>query len=121
MDSRFHENDTQTATPCHSSVFTGAGSVKFETLVYFMPFAIVEAKVGYWFKKMTIGSLPDESARKFGGREALYFNGNRWSFAQVAKDVDRAAKTLIQLGIQPGDEVDLWGPNRPVNPSKREE
>jgi len=69
--------------------------------------------MGDWFKKMTIGSLPDEAARKFGDREALYFKGNRWSFAQMAERVNLAAKALIHLGIQPGEKVGIWVPNRP--------
>ena len=66
-----------------------------------------------WFEKMTFGSLPDHAARKHGEREALYFKGSRWNFKQLADSVDRAAKGLIRLGIQPGDKVSLWVPNRP--------
>jgi fatty-acyl-CoA synthase len=66
-----------------------------------------------WFQKMTIGSLPNRAAIKFGDREALYFKGNRWSFARLAEDVNRASKGLIRLGVQPGDKVGLWVPNRP--------
>lgn len=69
--------------------------------------------MSYWFQKMSIGSLPDTAARKFEDREALYFKGDRWSFAQVAEKVDQATKGLIHLGIQPGDKVALWVPNRP--------
>ncbi|MBW1785544.1 MAG: AMP-binding protein [Deltaproteobacteria bacterium] len=66
-----------------------------------------------WFEKRTIGSLPDEAVGKFGNREALFFKGRRWDFAQIAGDVNRAAKGLISLGIQPGEKVGLWVPNRP--------
>ena len=66
-----------------------------------------------WFEKGTLGSLPDRAARTFGDREALYFNGRRWSFSQLAQDVNRAAKGLIQLGVQPGEKVCLWVPNCP--------
>jgi len=66
-----------------------------------------------WFEKMTFGSLPDHAARKYGEREALCFKGKRWNFKQLSEDVDRAAKGLIHLGIQPGDKVSLWIPNRP--------
>ena len=66
-----------------------------------------------WFEKITFGSLPDRVARKFGDSEALYFKGSRWSFAQLAESVDRAAKGLIHLGVQSGDKVCLWVPNRP--------
>lgn len=66
-----------------------------------------------WFQKMTFGSLPDRAAMKFGDREALYFKGSRWSFTQLAGDVNRAAKGLIRLGVKPGDKVGIWVPNRP--------
>ena len=66
-----------------------------------------------WFEKITLGAVVDEAARRFGSREALYFNGNRWSFAQVRQEVERAARALIHLGIQPGEKVSLWMPNRP--------
>ena len=66
-----------------------------------------------WFEKMTFGSLPGYAARKYGGREALYFKGTRWSFKQLADSVDRAAKGLIHLGVEPGDKVSIWVPNRP--------
>ncbi|MEE8398641.1 MAG: AMP-binding protein [Desulfobacterales bacterium] len=66
-----------------------------------------------WFEKVTFGSLPDQAAARFGDREALYFKGQRWSFAELADDVDRAAKGFLRLGIQPGEKVSLWVPNRP--------
>lgn len=66
-----------------------------------------------WFEKMTFGSLPDQAAAKFGNREALYFKGRRWSFTELADDVDRAAKGFLQLGVQPGENISLWVPNRP--------
>jgi fatty-acyl-CoA synthase len=66
-----------------------------------------------WFEKITFGSLPDRAAKKFGDKEALCFKGRRWSFTQLAEDVDRAAKGLIHLGVQPGDKVCVWVPNRP--------
>jgi fatty-acyl-CoA synthase len=66
-----------------------------------------------WFQKTTLGALVDDAARRFGPREALCFQGQRWSFAQFREDVDRAARGLIHLGIQPGEKVSLWMPNRP--------
>jgi fatty-acyl-CoA synthase len=66
-----------------------------------------------WFPKQTIGSLVDERARRDGAREALVFQGQRWTFADLARDVDAVARGLIQLGIAPGDRVALWMMNRP--------
>jgi fatty-acyl-CoA synthase len=66
-----------------------------------------------WFEKTPIGSLVDVAARRFETKEALCFEGDRWSFGQLKEEVDRVARGLIQLGIQPGEKVALWMPNRP--------
>jgi fatty-acyl-CoA synthase len=66
-----------------------------------------------WFPKRTIGSLVDERATRDGAREALVFEGRRWTFAELARDVDAVARGLIDLGIGPGDKVSLWMMNRP--------
>jgi fatty-acyl-CoA synthase len=66
-----------------------------------------------WFRRQTIGSLVDERARRDGTREALVFQGRRWTFADLARDVDAAARGLIRLGVQPGETVALWMTNRP--------
>ena len=64
-------------------------------------------------EKTTFGELVDSAARRFGANEALYYQGRRWSFAELKEDVDRAARGLIKLGVQPEDKVALWMPNRP--------
>ena len=66
-----------------------------------------------WFEKRTLGALLDDAARRYGPREALTFEGRRWTFRQFREDVDRTARALIHLGVQPGDKVSLWMPNRP--------
>src|SRR6266699_1316430 len=66
-----------------------------------------------WFEKVTIGHLLDRLVQRFGAREALTFAGQRWSFQQLQADSDRAARGLMQCGIQPGDKVALWLTNRP--------
>jgi len=66
-----------------------------------------------WFPKRTIGSLVDERLMRDGTREALYFEGRRWTFAELAADVDKVARGLLQLGVAPGDKVALWMMNRP--------
>jgi fatty-acyl-CoA synthase len=66
-----------------------------------------------WFEKVTIGAQLDRIAQRFGAREALVFQGRRWSFQRLKEDSDRAACGLMQCGVQPGDKVALWLPNRP--------
>jgi fatty-acyl-CoA synthase len=69
--------------------------------------------MGEWFEKKTLGTLLDEAAGRWGAREALTYEGRRWSFAQLQAEVDRTARAFIRLGILPGDRVALWMPNRP--------
>ena len=69
--------------------------------------------MGEWFPKETLGLLPETAARRWGTREALYFKGRRWSFAELAADIDRVGKGLMRLGIEPGEHVALWMVNRP--------
>jgi fatty-acyl-CoA synthase len=68
---------------------------------------------GDWFEKITLGALPERAAKRWGSREALCFEGKRWSFAELAAGVDRVARGLIALGIGPGEKVGLWLVNRP--------
>ena len=69
--------------------------------------------MGDWHDKQTIGLLSERAARRWGAREALAFQGKRWTFAELHAGVDAAAKGLLQLGIAPGDRVALWMVNRP--------
>ncbi len=62
---------------------------------------------------LTLGALPARAARRWGAREALCFRDRRLSFAEVAAGVDRVARGLIALGVQPGERVALWLVNRP--------
>lgn len=69
--------------------------------------------MSHWYEKTAICSLVDRAAQRFGSKEALYFEGKRWTFAQIKADVDRCARGLIRLGVKPGEKVALWMPNRP--------
>jgi len=66
-----------------------------------------------WFEKTPIGELVDVAARRFETKEALCYEGNRWTFGQLKEEVDRVASGLLQLGIRSGEKVALWMPNRP--------
>jgi fatty-acyl-CoA synthase len=69
--------------------------------------------MGDWYDKQTIGLLPERAAQRWDAREALAFQGKRWTFAEFHAGVEAAAKGLLQLGIAPGDKVALWMVNRP--------
>ena len=66
-----------------------------------------------WFERVTIGEMLDRAAARFETREALMFQGQRWSFRDLQADSDRAARGLLQSGVQPGEKMALWLTNRP--------
>ncbi len=45
--------------------------------------------------------------QKFGDRGALFFKGKRWSFADLDQIINRAAKGLLQMGVQKRDKIAL--------------
>jgi len=61
----------------------------------------------------TIGGNFDATVRAFGDREALVDRsaGRRWTYAELAADVDALALGLLQMGIAKGDRVGIWAPN----------
>ena len=65
-----------------------------------------------WYPKRRFGDLPGEMAERFGSREALVFRDARYTFSEVADQVDLAAKALMALGVEAGDHVSLWLNNR---------
>src|SRR5437899_9415846 len=69
--------------------------------------------MGEWFEKKTLGTLLEEAARRWGPREALFYEGQRWSFAHLQAEVHGTARAFIGLGMLSGDHVALWMPNRP--------
>lgn len=66
-----------------------------------------------WYPKKCIGSLVDDLARQMGSKTGLSFNGRKYTFAEMADHVDRAARALMSLGIQQGDHVAVWLNNSP--------
>lgn len=66
-----------------------------------------------WFRKRTLGALLDEAAARYGGRDALVFEGRRWTYFEFNAETDRVAKALIALGVEPGERIALWMTNRP--------
>jgi len=66
-----------------------------------------------WFPKRTIGMLPAEAARRWGECEALAFKDQRWTYRQFDIEVDGVARALIASGVEVGEHVAMWIPNRP--------
>src|SRR5713226_3876120 len=61
----------------------------------------------------TIGANFDAAVRRYGEREALVDrpSARRWTYAELAADVDALALGLLGLGIAKGDRVGIWAPN----------
>ena len=64
---------------------------------------------------MTIPQVLSRAAAQFPDNDAAVFpqSGLRWTYADFAREVDRLAGGLLQLGVQKGDRVGIWSPNRP--------
>jgi fatty-acyl-CoA synthase len=61
----------------------------------------------------TIGENLDAAVRRFPDRPALVDvpAGRRWSYAELAADVDALALGLLAAGVTVGDRVGIWAPN----------
>ena len=61
----------------------------------------------------SVGELLRRSARRFGDKTALVFDGERLSFRQLDEASTRAAAGLRRMGVLPGEAVALYSPNAP--------
>jgi fatty-acyl-CoA synthase len=63
--------------------------------------------------EQTIGDNFDATVARFPDREALVDveQGTRWTWAELKRDVDVAARGLVAAGIEKGDRVGIWAPN----------
>ena len=66
-------------------------------------------------QERTLGQMLDETAARFPDREALINVGHdfRQTWSEFADTVDRLARGLMALGIQPGEKIALWATNVP--------
>ncbi|MFL5876111.1 MAG: AMP-binding protein [Solirubrobacteraceae bacterium] len=62
----------------------------------------------------TIGDNLARTAAEHPDAEALVSceQGVRWTYAELDERVDRAAASLIAAGLEPGDRLGIWSPNR---------
>jgi len=72
---------------------------------------LIEPGVEYeWFK---LGDLVDRAARLWPDRPAVIFEDRRWTWTELAAEVDRVAKGLMAASVGSGDHVAVWMTNRP--------
>jgi fatty-acyl-CoA synthase len=62
----------------------------------------------------TIGAALRRAAERFGERDALVVReqGFRATYAEIWEQVERAARGLLARGVEKGDRVGIWSPNR---------
>lgn len=62
----------------------------------------------------TIGDKFDEIVQKYPDQEALVVKHQnvRWSYKKLQSEVNRCAKALLACGLEKGDRVGIWSPNR---------
>ncbi len=62
----------------------------------------------------TIPAFLAEVVRRHGERPAAVFRaeGVRWTYRELAAEVDRLAAGLLSLGVYKGERVGVWSPNR---------
>ena len=62
----------------------------------------------------TVGQLLDRVAARWPDRPALVVRqqGVRWTYRAFHAEVERVAAGLLALGLEPGDRVGIWAPNR---------
>ncbi|WP_286829961.1 MULTISPECIES: AMP-binding protein [Kordiimonas] len=62
----------------------------------------------------TIGDMLNETAARFPDNEFLVFaeDGIRLSYEEFLHDVEAFAAGFLALGLEPGDRVGVWAPNR---------
>ena len=63
--------------------------------------------------EQTISANLDATAARFPDREAMVdvVAGKRWTYAELARDVDVLARGFAGKGIVKGDRVGIWAPN----------
>lgn len=64
--------------------------------------------------QLTIPQLLHQAVARHGARDAAVFleQDIRWSYSEFSERVDTLAQGLIRLGLQPGERVGIWSPNR---------
>jgi fatty-acyl-CoA synthase len=62
----------------------------------------------------TIGQALDEAARRWPDQEAVVsvHQGVRWTYVELKARAEAVAAGLLALGLEPGDRIGIWSPNK---------
>jgi fatty-acyl-CoA synthase len=62
----------------------------------------------------TVGAVLEEAAARWPDRDALIVRHQsiRWNYRELNAAADRFASGLLALGLEPGDRIGIWSPNR---------
>ncbi len=63
---------------------------------------------------VTIPQMLRETVARFGPRDAMVFadTGQRYSYYDFDREVDELASGFLAMGLEKGDRVGIWSPNR---------
>ncbi|MDX2304374.1 MAG: AMP-binding protein [Microscillaceae bacterium] len=63
---------------------------------------------------ITIGDQLDATVKKYPNQDALIVCHQRicWTYSELQQNVNTFARALLALGIEKGDRVGIWSPNR---------
>ncbi|MXV90407.1 MAG: AMP-binding protein [Acidimicrobiia bacterium] len=64
-----------------------------------------------WVEVTTLGDLIVRAAARHPDGDAVVFPGRRHSFGSLLEAAERAARSLLGLGVRPGDHVGILMPN----------
>ncbi|QVN22556.1 AMP-binding protein [Burkholderia pyrrocinia] len=76
--------------------------------------SIVRGRTDVPLSDATVAALLRDTAARFPERPAVVFReqGVRWDWRRLAHEIDVLAAGLAALGIEKGDRVGIWSPNR---------
>ncbi|MCZ6666662.1 MAG: AMP-binding protein, partial [Gammaproteobacteria bacterium] len=62
----------------------------------------------------TVGQVLDQAAARWGDRDAVIVRHQnlRMSYRELRDAADQLAAGLLALGLEPGDRIGIWSPNR---------
>ena len=61
----------------------------------------------------TVGANLDRAAAAYPDRDAVVVRHQRvrWTYSEFGARVDRVARSLVAMGLRPGDRMGIWAPN----------